>query len=519
VRDWPITICWPAGPSVGGVWTWALHFAQHLAQRGRAVRLIVHNWKPDPARQGTCELADLGPGVKPQFDLLYGPPLFDPEQWEASYDFYRKLTPTYILPNLGAQTYAQTAVLAREQPDRIRVVGWHHSDDPSHYAHLRYYEPLVHRFVSVSRCCAERLAEHLPHRSADIRHLPYAIMIPPGRRREPLTPERPLRLVYAGRMEQWQKRIFDFLPLVRGLDERGVHFEFRLVGYGSRGEELRRWLAAEAANFKNPKNRVWMEPPVTHSAIDDVWYWGDVSVLVSGFEGLSVSMLESMACGCVPVVTRIDSGVGEVVQEGRTGFTFPVGDIPQMIGHLQALRSNAGLLTKMSRAARAIVTEYCGYDRYLDRAMEIIDSTADLPPRAWPADRNVQMELPREFVLPDETFDRLRELLRDIAAEDAGPVAIFCAGKHTRALEEVWKQSPVEIAAVIDESARRGARLWGWPVVTPEQAVATGARAVIISSWVHEPAIWDRHHQAFEDAGLRMYCLYSSAPASAVATA
>jgi glycosyltransferase involved in cell wall biosynthesis len=503
---------------VSGVWTWAIQLAQHLAERGRDVRLVVHGWQPHKSVRTGFELADLAPGEKRRFKLVCGPPLFDPDQWEAGYELYRRLAPTLLLPNSAGQSYAPAAVLAGEAPQRIRVIGWHHSDDPFHYEHLAHYEPIVHTFVSVSRHCAAQLAARLPHRAADITHLPYGIIVPPPHARQPLA-GRALRLVYAGRMEQLQKRVFDFVPLARGLDERGIRFQLRLVGYGSQGEELRQRLAEASVNFKDPRNTAWLEPPVPHTAMNDVWHWADVAVMVSDFEGLSISMLESMACGCVPVVTRVDSGVSEVLREGENGLTFPIGDIPQMIAHLDSLRSNPGMLAQMSQAARAGVIEYCGYERFLDRATQIIDAAADLPPRAWPEARDVQMKPPAESILPETTFDRLRDLLQEIAQHDAGPVAIFCAGKHTRALKDVWEQSPVEIVAVIDENAKPGARLWKWPVISPAEAASTGARAVIISSWMHEPALWQRHHEALESAGMQMYCLYSDVPSPAMATA
>jgi glycosyltransferase involved in cell wall biosynthesis len=516
MKGWPITISWPCGPAVSGVWTWAIQLAQHLALRGRDVRLVVHGWPADARRRNGYELADLGTREKRRFKLVYGPPLLEPDQWEASYDLYRSLAPTLLLPNAIGQSYAPAAVLASEDPRRLRVIGWHHSDDPYHYSHLTHYEPIVHTFVSVSRHCAAHLAARLPHRAADIVHLPYAIVVPPPHPRQPLA-GRALRLVYAGRIEQLQKRVLDFVPLAQGLDQHGLRFQLRLVGYGSRSDELQKQLAEVCAGFRDARNAAWVESPVPHAGMNDVWRWADVAVMVSEFEGLSISMLEAMACGCVPVVARVESGVSEILREGENGLTFPIGDIPQMITHLDMLRSNDGLRAQMSQAARTSVARHFGYDRFLDGALQIIDAAVDLPPRTWPADREIQMPLPRQFILPEATVGRLQELLEQLAQQDAGPVAIFCAGKHTRALQEVWMQSPVEIVAVIDENHRPGARLWNWPVVTPDKAAATGARAVIISSWVHESALWKRYHEALTAAGIQMHCLYTDVPSPALA--
>ena len=44
----------------------------------------------------------------------------------------------------------------------------------------------------------------------------------------------------------------------------------------------------------------------------------------------------------------------------------------------------------------------------------------------------------------------------------------------------------------------------------PDDAAATGARSVVISSWMHESAIWKRR-EMLEAAGLRVFPLYTDA--------
>ena len=46
----------------------------------------------------------------------------------------------------------------------------------------------------------------------------------------------------------------------------------------------------------------------------------DASVLVSDYEGTSITMLESMGAGVVPVVTRVSSGVDEWIRDGENGW-------------------------------------------------------------------------------------------------------------------------------------------------------------------------------------------------------
>src|SRR5262245_40405014 len=47
----------------------------------------------------------------------------------------------------------------------------------------------------------------------------------------------------------------------------------------------------------------------------DLWASSDISILFSEFEGMSISMLESMGQGCVPIVTDVSDLVGGISKE------------------------------------------------------------------------------------------------------------------------------------------------------------------------------------------------------------
>jgi glycosyltransferase involved in cell wall biosynthesis len=43
-------------------------------------------------------------------------------------------------------------------------------------------------------------------------------------------------------------------------------------------------------------------------------------VLPPDFEGLPLSLIEAMACGCVPVAAETDSGIPELLAADRNGL-------------------------------------------------------------------------------------------------------------------------------------------------------------------------------------------------------
>lgn len=104
-----------------------------------------------------------------------------------------------------------------------------------------------------------------------------------------------------------------------------------------------------------------------------------------------------------------------------------------------------------------------------------------------------------------------RELLK-CASQGLRRVALYGAGTHTRALGEVLMEPDVEIAAIIDDDARRhGSRLWGYPIISPEEALGMNLDAIILSANSVEDLLWERTAR-HREAGIRVVRLYGGQP-------
>jgi glycosyltransferase involved in cell wall biosynthesis len=82
----------------------------------------------------------------------------------------------------------------------------------------------------------------------------------------------------------------------------------------------------------------------------------DVLVLTSDWEGTPNVVLEAMASG-LPVVATEVGGVGDLVEDGRTGFLVPRGDGDRLFSALHQLVSNPPLRRQMGQNGRARVLE------------------------------------------------------------------------------------------------------------------------------------------------------------------
>lgn len=104
-----------------------------------------------------------------------------------------------------------------------------------------------------------------------------------------------------------------------------------------------------------------------------------------------------------------------------------------------------------------------------------------------------------------------------LACKDAGqdPVAIYGFGLHTQVAGSALREPPVTVACIIDDNeSNQGRVAWGIPVVSKEQALRMGVRAVILSGNSVEDALW-ANAAIFRERGVQVRRIYGSSQAGA----
>lgn len=110
--------------------------------------------------------------------------------------------------------------------------------------------------------------------------------------------------------------------------------------------------------------------------------------------------------------------------------------------------------------------------------------------------------------VPGSWLQRMRAALQACAVRGQRRVALYGAGTHTRACAAALAEPPVEICAVIDDNpAMHGRRLFGFPVVSLEQALSLRPDAVVLSANSHEQSLWERS-APFRALGVEVVRLY-----------
>ncbi|MFB0558646.1 MAG: glycosyltransferase family 4 protein [Candidatus Bathyarchaeia archaeon] len=101
---------------------------------------------------------------------------------------------------------------------------------------------------------------------------------------------------------------------------------------------------------------------------DSMWFHRlcDIFVLASVREGLSMSLQEAMATGCVPVAVN-GYGCPELVSEDDNGFLFPPGDVEGLSEKIMRAASNLDL----GKRARETVEERFDSEKNAERYVEL----------------------------------------------------------------------------------------------------------------------------------------------------
>lgn len=327
----------------------------------------------------------------PKYDLrllftgrgMEPPVLGRSDAYRASQDdvrrYIRGLGKAIIVPNWLFYIIPICADLISEGQD-LRLVGFCRADsDKEYYNPLHWFDPLLAQYAAVSPECTRKLGERLPHRVQDITTMPTAVTVPATLQREYRAD--PVRVIYAGRISQVQKRVMDFIPLVEHLLALHVNFTFDIAGDGDTLAELK-----ESMGHVPHDNRVRFHGRVPPKEVDALWAGADAYVQTSEYEGTSNSMLEAMAQGVVPVVTDIKSGVEGVITRGENGLIVPIGDMKAMAVAIQRLGGDIALMRRLGQAAYETSKAY-SVEAYVEKFARLLDRTLEAPLHSWPPGR------------------------------------------------------------------------------------------------------------------------------------
>lgn len=268
--------------------------------------------------------------------------------WKLLENRLTKASETIFFPN---HDYISSAISAK-LPNKVATIGVLHSDDTEHYEHAYRLGRYWNKIVSVSKTIEKKLLQINPAFKNKSQVIYYGINaekdLPKPVKSTKLT------LVYTGRIVEYQKRISDFLPIIEKLANHSpaIDFEFLFIGDGPDCD------AFESSVEKFIKtNKVKMLGRVPMDTVYKNLSKSHAFVLTSDFEGLPLSLLEAMSLHCIPILTDIKSGIGEIISHQKNGLISPIGDAEKFVQNITAIYNDKKLMDKLSQAAYNTIFE------------------------------------------------------------------------------------------------------------------------------------------------------------------
>jgi glycosyltransferase involved in cell wall biosynthesis len=387
--DYRVIVAIPGG-QISGVDTFATHLVRGLCRRGFDARIVGLRMLDDA--QGLPLADDLvidDLGMTNEFSW--------PKRWKTMREYLESLSPCFYIPNYDYDFSG----IAPSLSARVKVVCIGHSDDPVHFEHCLRIGRASDAVVGVSAAISRFLAVADTTLVSRLHTIPYGVPLPPVRPLHHAREGAPLRIASVGRLVQHQKRATDIIAISRLLEDRRVPFELFAFGDGP----LRNIMATEGRDLI-ASGRLAFPGKLANAEILTILEGFDAFLLPSSFEGLSVSLLEAMSRGVVPVVSDIRSGVPELIRNGVNGFIAPVGDVARFADHLEYLYRKPAERLRMSVEAHRTI-EDGGYrvDDMIDRYVDLFRTVSNQPFARQPG----PMALPRQFSGP---FWKVKAYLR-----------------------------------------------------------------------------------------------------------
>lgn len=197
----------------------------------------------------------------------------------------------------------------------------------------------------------------------------------------PRTPTVPVRILYAGRLEQVQKRVLDLIDFVRCLKKLEVDFQLDICGSGDEEPVLVHELAPEVSAGK-VRFHGWVSEDHLYSRF---YPNADVFVHFAAWEGITISPREAMIHGVVPVISEF-SGIYTEKQflNGINSLLFPVGRPDVAALNVKRLISSPRLMMRLSEAAMESQSGRYSFDGSIDAWRDVFNTVISLPPKQGP---------------------------------------------------------------------------------------------------------------------------------------
>lgn len=273
--------------------------------------------------------------------------------------------PCVVVNNFAGCVFMAAIIVKRKYPDLVKIISVIHNDNRNLFdAHM-----MLSEYIDKIFCVSNQICIHMQEiYGFDIKRYYF--------KEQPIKSvfnweknwniSHAIKIGYAARLVRQQKRA-DLIPdLIEKLEEDKIDYIFQIAGDGECFEKINKFVQENQID-----NKVQLLGRLPKSEMDSFWKEQDIFVNVSEYEGTSLSMLEAMAFGCVPVVTDV-SGAKEFIVDGKNGYICPVGAIDTIAEQIKVLAYDRRKLSAFGQRCSKIIAEKCNPEKYIEYWMNYI---------------------------------------------------------------------------------------------------------------------------------------------------
>ena len=179
-------------------------------------------------------------------------------------------------------------------------------------------------------------------------------------------------IVFAGRICE-QKRPDMLAKILKSVYDSDLVFRALIIGDGEQRGTLEKLLR----QYRLTSN-VQMLGTVSHERWLDILAASDILLMPSQYEGISITLLEAMAAGVVPVVAKV--GGQEEIVSPDVGMLIPHGanELQEYLGAIRRLLNNSAELQQMSKQCKVLAASKLSWEGMIDNFSGLLDEAHQL---------------------------------------------------------------------------------------------------------------------------------------------
>ena len=286
----------------------------------------------------------------------------DMSSWEIINDIVNDLyfkMPLVFINSWTEHVFFACCILKKYFPDYVKIISVSHSDVDSAYEKQAFWQDCFDDIVCVSRNIRKKFHEQYGIKKEKLHYKETFVDFDERFEKKYSKAGEPIRIGCAARLEKLYKRA-DLIPeLIGKLEEQNIKYVFEIAGNGSCLDMIKKFVAEN-----NIGSKVITLGYVEKEEMPEFWKRQDIFINFSEFEGTSLSMLEAMSYGAVPVVTDV-SGVNDFIKNRVNGCISKVGDLDDIVKNIKYLCNNREKLPEYGSICREEIRTRCRKSDYI----------------------------------------------------------------------------------------------------------------------------------------------------------